>query len=246
MADWFMEMVNENKKRKLEEENRKNLPPDGRSAAERIYGKKHNDGREDPVSEVMLLARADGVSPATEGTPTPNAAPAQPPKSGQPVAEAPVAPDTPTPPPAPTKPAAEKSDAKPANAQAQTNPKRAFDVDVFAKHLTDKAETESTGHCATYVKKALGIAGVDIKGAPEHAKDYGPFLENRGFQKINKENYIPQKGDIVVIQPYKEGKSGHVQGYTGTRWYSDFPQRPGDIYPGPDYRSKRPNYEIYR
>ena len=58
-------------------------------------------------------------------------------------------------------------------------------------------------------------------------------------------NYIPTKGDVVVIQNYAGGHSaGHTAMHNGIQWVSDFKQR--DIWAGPGYRKAHPAMQVYR
>ncbi|XYJ10406.1 hypothetical protein ACSUZJ_00045 [Telluria sp. B2] len=123
-----------------------------------------------------------------------------------------------------------------------------LDIDKFAKHLRKKAEPHSLGKCALYVRLALQAGGMRLGAHPEHAKDYGPTLRRIGFSEITVENpatYKFMKGDIVVIQPHAgRGKSGHIAGFDGTHWISDFIQR--DFWSGPQYRKHKPSHAFYR
>jgi hypothetical protein len=56
--------------------------------------------------------------------------------------------------------------------------------------------------------------------------------------------YVPQLGDIAVIQRTSNGPHGHIEGYDGANWISDFVQR--EFWPGPKYRAEKPRFEIYR
>jgi type VI secretion system secreted protein VgrG len=77
------------------------------------------------------------------------------------------------------------------------------------------------------------------------AKNFGPELEKAGFHAQNEAGYVPQKGDIVVIQPYVGGKpDGHIAAYDGKQWVSDFKQR--DFWGGHGYRTLRPSHRFYR
>lgn len=80
------------------------------------------------------------------------------------------------------------------------------------------------------------------------AKDWGPILTRNGFHVVavpTPEHFKFQKGDIVVIQPYPGGNpAGHIAGFDGERWISDFAQR--DFWAGPTYRRERPVYAVYR
>jgi len=51
-------------------------------------------------------------------------------------------------------------------------------------------------------------------------------------------------GDVAVIQNPSSSTAGHIQGYDGANWISDFVQ--DAFWPGPAYRSEKPAYVIYR
>lgn len=105
-----------------------------------------------------------------------------------------------------------------------------FDLDSAIKELNDNAMplNQYEGHCAANIREALEAGGIDTTGHPIDAKDYGDFLENRGFKAAD-ESAInePQKGDIVVIQPNEDGSHshGHIAMYDGEKWVSDAEQR---------------------
>jgi hypothetical protein len=128
-----------------------------------------------------------------------------------------------------------------------------IDIDKFTKHLYDAADKHmhSRRKCGEYVRKALQAGGADFHGVyPPTGKAFGPTLEMLGFHEItvkdpDKFNFI--KGDVMVMQPHRGGdQSGHVAGYDGKVWISDFIQR--DFWAGPDYRNQkpRPSYAVYR
>ncbi|MFA6021274.1 MAG: CHAP domain-containing protein [Rhodospirillales bacterium] len=122
---------------------------------------------------------------------------------------------------------------------------QSFDKDKFVDELSKNAGDESKGLCATYLRKALEKGGLDSNGRPASAKDWGPTLEKNGFNKIAKEGYTPKKGDVAIFQPYPGGsRDGHITGYNGEQWISDFKQR--DMWSGPGYRRNQPDYTIYR
>ena len=76
------------------------------------------------------------------------------------------------------------------------------------------------------------------------AANYGSSLGAAGFYVVTGE---PQKGDVVVIEGFAGHDDGHMAIFDGTRWVSDFKQRPGTgVYPGRDYRKVQPAYKIYR
>lgn len=123
----------------------------------------------------------------------------------------------------------------------------ALDTEKFSQHLRKNAQKQSIGKCARYVRLALQAGGMAVQNQPLHAKDYGPVLRRMGFSEIKVENpatYKFLKGDIVIIQPYSEGKSGHIAAFDGRVWISDFVQR--DFWSGAGYRKHRPSHAFYR
>jgi type VI secretion system secreted protein VgrG len=121
----------------------------------------------------------------------------------------------------------------------------AFDPEKAATHAVDNALPGSTGKCARYVRYALEAGGLDTSGAPVSAKDYGAWLETRGFCAVPDLNYLATKGDVVVLQAYKGGSAhGHIAIYSGSNWVSDFVQR--DLWGGPGYRKAQPAKQVYR
>lgn len=122
-----------------------------------------------------------------------------------------------------------------------------LDTEKFAKHLRENAQKKSLGKCAKYVRLGLQAGGLVVQNQPTHAKDYGPTLRRMGFSEITVENpdtYKFMKGDIVVIQPYAAGKSGHIAAFDGRVWISDFTQR--DFWSGAGYRKHKPTHAFYR
>jgi hypothetical protein len=120
-----------------------------------------------------------------------------------------------------------------------------FDKVKFAKHLTDHALSGfGVGRCARYVREALVAGGLNTQGNPLSAKDYGPFLVRLGFAAVvTTPTYVPQQGDIVVMPGNRQSIHGHIAGYTGTQWISDFKQR--DMYGGQAFRTAG-TFTIYR
>jgi hypothetical protein len=58
-----------------------------------------------------------------------------------------------------------------------------------------------------------------------------------------------ENGGLMISIPDKlrlSGAPGHIQGWDGTHWVSDFKQRPDNIYPGPKYRVNKTPHIIYR
>jgi LysM repeat protein len=125
----------------------------------------------------------------------------------------------------------------------QKNP---FSINEFVNALNNKALSRSVGKCAKYVRLALEAGAGNTKGHPVAAKKYGPTLNQIGFREVDTNQYTPQKGDVVVFDQHTDAKKthpyGHIAGYTGTQWVSDFKQRNMNPYRG------APNvpYKIYR
>lgn len=126
----------------------------------------------------------------------------------------------------------------------------AVDVEKFTEHLRDKADKTGfgKGRCASHVRQALAAGGYTPARWPVHAKDWGPSLLRAGFHEVKVEKlstFKPMKGDVAVIQATTNRKSGHIQGFDGKDWISDFVQKRG-FWPGSEYREETPEYVIYR
>lgn len=122
-----------------------------------------------------------------------------------------------------------------------------LDIPKFVQALDNNAQPHSTSKCGRYVGKALKAGGIDVGN--HDGKDYGPYLKDAGFSEVSPDNYDPLAGDVVVIQPYPEGNpAGHVEGFDGTHYVSDFVQPQPGVYPGQGYRDAQPQpaYAIYR
>ena len=89
---------------------------------------------------------------------------------------------------------------------------------------------------------ALEAAGIDTTGHPIDAKDYGPFLEDHGFEIITLDNtYIAQKGEVAVFAGNAAHESGHMEIFDGKDWVSDTKQ----THFSP-YHANTPSVQIYR
>lgn len=123
-----------------------------------------------------------------------------------------------------------------------------FDTDKFATYLRKHAGSHSRSSCAKFVRRALEAGGADTRAHPTPAKLYGPTLLGNGFPAISVDDparFHFQQGDIVVIQPTKHGNpAGHIAGYDGKAWVSDFVQH--GFWPGPAYAKEKPDYVVYR
>ncbi len=126
---------------------------------------------------------------------------------------------------------------------------KGYNINKAVKKLEEKAYPCSQSKCATNIRLSIeaGLKETNGKlhGHPRLAKEYAEFLSIKEFNEIDLTNYNPEKGDIMVIEPYKGGNpAGHIQMYNGKQWISDFFQR--TLYPGPGYREFQPSYKIFR
>ncbi|WP_078034092.1 hypothetical protein [Massilia sp. KIM] len=124
-----------------------------------------------------------------------------------------------------------------------------IDLDKFTCHLRQHALPRwGNGRCGEFVRRALQAAGAELRPPyPPSGKLYGPTLQALGFQLLDVPNpdcFPFLKGDIMVMEPTKPRGHGHVAGYDGRDWISDFIQR--DFWAGPGYRRKRPPFAVYR
>jgi len=121
---------------------------------------------------------------------------------------------------------------------------KTFNVTAFAQTLDSNASlnlkaggsksiTKSIGRCAQYVRLGLAAGGIQVvPGSAANANAYLQILPVLGFQFVaiwdNQSGYTPKKGDIAVFgatifwpDPHPDG---HIEGYDGSRWVSDFVQ----------------------
>lgn len=118
-----------------------------------------------------------------------------------------------------------------------------YNVSKAVEHLVSHAHRKSQGRCAMYVRQALEAGGLNMNGHPSEAYQYVDFLPKVGFYEVDKSGYIPQPGDVIVIQPVAGHPHGHIAMYSGSNWISDFVQI--DMWGGSDYR-KKANYNLFR
>ena len=116
-----------------------------------------------------------------------------------------------------------------------------IDVSKFSEKLTTRASYRSSSQCAKFVRIALQSAGANIVQHPIAASDWGGTLQQIGYQKITPEFNNPQPGDIYIIHRTKKHRYGHIAGFTGSQWVSDFKQTSYDVYKDPNV-----TYSYYR
>ncbi|WP_092748046.1 hypothetical protein [Acinetobacter boissieri] len=118
--------------------------------------------------------------------------------------------------------------------------KKAINVSKFAHTLTHNAYNRSTEKCAKHVRLALESAGARVESHPIAAADWGQTLEKIGYKRISPAFDKPQEGDIYIISRTKTHGYGHIAGYTGKSWVSDFRQNSYAVYGG------NASYKYYR
>jgi hypothetical protein len=123
----------------------------------------------------------------------------------------------------------------------------AFDKQRFVSYLRANVSPAQFGEgkCALHVRLALAAAGLVPAAHPVSAKDWGPTLETLGFVVLHGDAADAQLGDIAVIQGTSGSTDGHIEGYDGTEWISDFVQKRG-FWPGPTFRAEQPPFVLYR
>jgi RHS repeat-associated protein len=117
-----------------------------------------------------------------------------------------------------------------------------IDKDAIVNYADQHAEKGSLKECATYCRKAFEAGGVDTKGHPIDAKDWGPTLLKNGAAVVSQDGYTPQKADVAVFGGNDAHPSGHITIYDGKQWVSDFKQRNMSPYG----TSSTPPVTIYR
>ena len=129
-------------------------------------------------------------------------------------------------------------------------------VNYLNAHAYPAYDPNTCGRCARAVRLAIEAGGIntsDRNANPNdptsqyYAKNWGPYLSQKGFSTINGGGYSPMKGDIRVWEAYLGQKSnaGHIDMYNGNQWLSDFKQN-HPIWPGTPYRKNNTPFQIFR
>ena len=116
-----------------------------------------------------------------------------------------------------------------------------IDIGKFTEKLVSMSRSSTAHRCARYVRIALQSAGARFSDHPIAASDWGSTLTEIGYQQINPEFDNPQEGDIYIINRTSRHRYGHIAGFTGSQWVSDFRQSSYDVYKDPNV-----TYEYYR
>lgn len=113
-----------------------------------------------------------------------------------------------------------------------TKSKGGFNKAIFAQTLIANSTAKSRGLCAMYVRLAFEAAGGKVNPRPGSAYQYVKVMQDNGFREVDKDGYTPQIGDIYIIDRFGSHVHGHISGYNGSQWISDFRQNGINIYRG--------------
>ncbi|OTG64698.1 CHAP domain-containing protein [Acinetobacter silvestris] len=116
-----------------------------------------------------------------------------------------------------------------------------IDVSKFTQKLAGISSRRSSAKCAKSIRIALETAGARFVQHPVAAADWGNTLTKIGYRQIQPAFDHPKKGDIYIINRTNKHRYGHIAGFTGLEWVSDFKQRSYDVY-----KDAQVTYEYYR
>ena len=87
-------------------------------------------------------------------------------------------------------------------------------------------------------------AGARFQSHPVAAADWGNTLTKIGYRQINPKFDSPKEGDIYIIDRTGKHIYGHIAGFNGQQWVSDFKQKSYDVYneKGLTYKYYRPSF----
>ncbi|MDQ8935084.1 CHAP domain-containing protein [Acinetobacter rudis] len=103
-------------------------------------------------------------------------------------------------------------------------------IDKFAQRLKNISATSSSRRCARSIRLALESAGAKFGQHPIAAADWGNTLVKIGYKQISPAFDQPREGDIYIIDRTAKHRYGHIAGFSGSAWVSDFQQRSHDVY----------------
>lgn len=116
-----------------------------------------------------------------------------------------------------------------------------IDISKFTQRLENITARTSSQACAKSIRIALESAGARFNSHPVAAADWGGTLTKIGYKKIDASFDKPKKGDIYIIHRTNSHVYGHIAGYSGANWVSDFKQNGYAVY-----RNENVNYSYYR
>lgn len=116
-----------------------------------------------------------------------------------------------------------------------------IDIHKFTQKLMSMSHRTSAHQCARYVRIALESAGASFSSHPIAASDWGATLMQIGYKRIEPSFDQPKEGDIYIIKSTDRHRYGHIAGFTGSQWISDFRQASYDVY-----HDRNVTYQYYR
>lgn len=116
-----------------------------------------------------------------------------------------------------------------------------IDIDKFIQKLQGITTQTSSKKCAKSIRIALESAGAKFQSHPVAASDWGNTLTKIGYRQISPKFDQPKEGDIYIINRTSKHTYGHIAGFSGKQWVSDFKQRSYDVY-----KENGLTYEYYR
>ncbi|WP_291355448.1 MULTISPECIES: CHAP domain-containing protein [unclassified Acinetobacter] len=124
-----------------------------------------------------------------------------------------------------------------------TNGQR-IDINKFTNFLQGISSYSSSQKCAKSIRLALESAGARFQSHPVAAADWGNTLMKIGYRQINPKFDAPKEGDIYIIDRTGKHVYGHIAGFNGKQWVSDFKQKSYDVYneKGLTYKYYRPSF----
>jgi hypothetical protein len=119
-----------------------------------------------------------------------------------------------------------------------------IDINKFTDFLQGISSNTSSKKCAKSIRLALESAGARFQSHPVAAADWGNTLMKIGYRQINPKFDAPKEGDIYIIDRTGKHVYGHIAGFNGKQWVSDFKQKSYDVYneKGLTYKYYRPSF----
>lgn len=108
--------------------------------------------------------------------------------------------------------------------------KQTININTFSKRLSKVSARTSSQQCAKSIRLALESAGARFAQHPIAAADWGKTLKDIGYKQIDPAFENPEQGDIYIIQRTKAHSYGHIAGFSGAEWVSDFKQSSYAVY----------------
>lgn len=102
-----------------------------------------------------------------------------------------------------------------------------------SRYARSHAHAKSQGRCARYVANALQASGFKFNRQPSaYMYHTNGVLSKMGFRLVHSglRGFVPQIGDVCVINRFGKHVHGHICIWDGRNWISDFVQRNASPY----------------